>query len=896
MNISSSLLVSPISRYAVFASVALTLLVTFSAVWNFDNIDKQANYLATEEARANWNKDQAFRRWATRHGGLYVVPNDRTPPNPYLEHLPNRDVETTDGVKLTLMNPAYMMSQMTKEFESMYGIKGKITGQIFLNPKNEPDPWELNALKQFGKGVKEVLEHSIIDGQPYIRLMRPMVMKDGCVLCHGHLGFKVGDIRGGVSVSVPLAPYLGTAEESKSIMLFSHSGVWSLGILAIGFVSWRGQKREYRRMRAESQLNEAIESFSSGFALYDKDDRLVLFNSHHHKSVEANAPGTVRVGRTFEELLNDWAAVGAFNISEEDRAEYVATRLRNRGQAPTQFESQLNDGQWVLISEYRTNSDGTAVIITDIGERKLTEEALKASEERLTEILYLAPEAVITIDENMRILLFNKGAERIFGYSADEVVGRPMDFLMPKSARPNHSKYIESFNQSSEDYRLMDKRAEVAGLRKDGSEFPASASVSKLETPDGRLYTVMLQDISDRRQVEEERHTAQNEAEIANRANLAKSEFLSSMSHELRTPLNSILGFSQLLEDDPDQPLSKDQQDSLFHIRNSGRHLLELINDVLDLSKIEAGEVELNIEEISLTGIIEESLRSVLAGADERDIDISVENTVDKAPMVRADHVRLLQVLINLISNAVKYNRENGKVTIGAEKVAGDMLCIAVSDTGEGIPENRQGELFKPFSRLGAENSSIEGTGIGLVVCKDLIERMDGIIGIESEVGRGSTFWFKLPVAKSDNKVPLVEASKSKEKEEVLASGATGTLLYVEDNPANLALMEKIISRIDGLSFISASSGELGIELARISRPDLIILDVNLPGLSGVEVMQQLRNHNETAYIPILALSAAATKTDIENGIEAGFDQYLTKPLVVSEIVDAINASLEDNN
>ena len=199
MNKLGSFSVSSIRNYAALSAIALTLLVTSSAVWNIENLDKQAIYIATEEARANWNKDQAFRRWATRHGGLYVKPNERTPPNPYLQHVPNRDVQTTDGVKLTLMNPAYMMSQMTNEFESMYGIKGKITGQVLLNPANEADPWQLDALKQFDKGVKEVLEQTTIDGQPYIRLMRPMVMKKGCVLCHGHLGFKVGDIRGGRS-------------------------------------------------------------------------------------------------------------------------------------------------------------------------------------------------------------------------------------------------------------------------------------------------------------------------------------------------------------------------------------------------------------------------------------------------------------------------------------------------------------------------------------------------------------------------------------------------------------------------------------------------------------------------------------------------------------------------
>jgi signal transduction histidine kinase/CheY-like chemotaxis protein len=424
-------------------------------------------------------------------------------------------------------------------------------------------------------------------------------------------------------------------------------------------------------------------------------------------------------------------------------------------------------------------------------------------------------------------------------------------------------------------------------------EFAELARSINFVTANLQSFTQKLEsEIHVRKKTEEDLIEAKISAELANKA---KSDFLSSMSHELRTPLNSILGFSQLLDGDPDQPLSDDQQDSLFHINNSGRYLLELINNVRDLSKIEAGQVHLNIEEVFLPEIIEESLQSVLTKAEEHGINISIADTSEIAPMVQADRVRLLQVMINLLSNAIKYNRENGEVTIVVEETARNMLHVAVRDTGDGIPENRQGELFKSFGRLGAENSSIEGTGIGLVICKDLIERMDGTIGLESEVGKGSTFWFELPVAKENVEAPAVKITEQEIQEKVLPSGANGTLLYVEDNPANLLLMEKVISRIEGLSLISAPSGERGIELAKASRPDLIILDINLPGMSGIEVLQQLRKSDETANTPILALSAAATKTNIEEGLAAGFDQYLTKPVDISETVNVINALLVEN-
>ncbi|WP_198263551.1 c-type heme family protein [sulfur-oxidizing endosymbiont of Gigantopelta aegis] len=240
-----------------------TLLVGLSLVWNRIQLENQAEYLATEEARANWNKDQAFRRWATRHGGLYVKPDERTPPNPYLAHLPKRDVVTTDGTKLTLMNPAYMMRQMTEEFEEMYGVKGSITGQILLNPINKADPWELQALKRFDLGEQEIVDVSHMEGKPYLRLMRPMLMKQGCVKCHGHLGFKAGDIRGGVSVSIPLTPYLLAAAKTSRAVNITHAGIWLLGLMVILFVIQRSKRFEQQRAQHEQDIKDIAQGVSS---------------------------------------------------------------------------------------------------------------------------------------------------------------------------------------------------------------------------------------------------------------------------------------------------------------------------------------------------------------------------------------------------------------------------------------------------------------------------------------------------------------------------------------------------------------------------------------------------------------------------------------------------------
>ena len=388
----------------------------------------------------------------------------------------------------------------------------------------------------------------------------------------------------------------------------------------------------------------------------------------------------------------------------------------------------------------------------------------------------------------------------------------------------------------------------------------------------------------------EELDAAKRQAELAEKT---KSSFLANMSHELRTPLNAILGFGQILEYNPKEPLSKTQQASVSHILKGGKHLLKLINDILDLARIEAGKVELSIEDVRISDITEECLSLVKEMAADRSIEITAPNA-DKAGMpFRADLTRVNQVFLNLMSNAIKYNRQGGAVTVGYEEKPEGFGRISITDTGDGIPENRQSELFQAFSRLGAESSEIEGTGIGLVVCKELVDLMDGNIGFESEKDKGSTFWFELPLSTS----PTIDPDAGGKNDTALAEGKlgdiSGTMLYVEDNSSNLQLMEAIVSQIGGLDMVSAHTAELGIEIARKEQPDIIILDINLPGMDGYEALKKLQELDETKNIPVLALSAAATKSDIEKGMNVGFLRYLTKPIQVVEVTDVIRSTLE---
>ncbi len=379
----------------------------------------------------------------------------------------------------------------------------------------------------------------------------------------------------------------------------------------------------------------------------------------------------------------------------------------------------------------------------------------------------------------------------------------------------------------------------------------------------------------------------------ADKANQAKSEFLSSMSHELRTPLNAILGFGQMLELNPKEPLTKTQISCVDHINAGGRHLLELINEILDLATIEAGKLKLSIEDVCATSVLDECLSLVHTTAGERGIEVVVGEGFATKPAIRADYTRFRQALLNLMSNAVKYNREKGTISVDCHEKPGGMLLISVTDTGKGIPDSMLGKLFEPFSRLEKEDTEIEGTGIGLTITKQLIEKMGGHIGVDSKLGKGSTFWIELPGV--ENKIVAQNAADQETAEDGAKSlpDMAGTVLYVEDNPANLELMQLIVECIDGLSLISAYNAELGIELAKSKKPNLIILDINLPSMNGFEALKMLQAIDGTKDIPVIALSANAMPKEIKKGMEAGFRQYLTKPIKVEEVVSSIKGAME---
>ena len=381
---------------------------------------------------------------------------------------------------------------------------------------------------------------------------------------------------------------------------------------------------------------------------------------------------------------------------------------------------------------------------------------------------------------------------------------------------------------------------------------------------------------------------ALQQAETANRA---KSDFLSSMSHELRTPLGAILGFAQLIESGSPSPTSS-QKRSVDQILKAGWYLLDLINEILDLALIESGKLPLSLEPMSLTDVVRECHAMIEPQAQKRGIRMTFPQLA-MPYFVEADRTRVKQVLINLLSNAVKYNKTGGAIVVECVASTPGRIRICVKDSGEGLTADKMAQLFQPFNRLGREAGVEEGTGIGLMVSKRLVELMKGGIGVESTVGVGSVFWIELNLTAEPRPVAAAAEPTALAQVQFQADGRLRTLLYVEDNPANLMLVEDLIARRPDIRLLSAMDGIRGVEIARASRPDVILMDINLPGISGIQALKILQADPTTAQIPVVALSANAMPHDIERGLETGFFRYLTKPIKVNEFMEALDVALE---
>jgi signal transduction histidine kinase/ActR/RegA family two-component response regulator len=561
-----------------------------------------------------------------------------------------------------------------------------------------------------------------------------------------------------------------------------------------------------------------------------------------------------------------------------------------------------------FIIEDAANADGIE------GRRQ---EALLKTGALQNAILTSANFSSIATDAKGVIQVFNVGAERMLGYTAAEVMNKitPADISDPQEliARAK-ALSVELATPITPGFEALVFKAsreiediyELTYIRKDGSRFPAMVSVTALRDEQDVIigYLLIGTDNTARQLVEAERALLgqalqdknaelENAKFVAEKANLAKSDFLSSMSHELRTPLSAILGFAQLMESGS-PALTASQKRSIDQILQGGWYLLQLINEILDLALIESGKLSLSLEPISLAEVMNECKDMIEQQAVKRGISV-VFPQFDIPCFVKADRTRVKQVFINLLSNAIKYNSAHGTVVVQYVTSVPGRIRVCIKDSGDGLSADKLAQLFQPFNRLGQEASAEEGTGIGLVMTKRLIEMMGGIIGAESTVGAGSVFWIELELT---SERPAVGGGPPFEPADPLvhAGAELRTLLYVEDNPANLMLVEDLIARRPDIRLLTALDGKTGIEIARARRPDLILMDINLPGINGIRALKILAADPTTAHIPVIALSANAIPHDIAKGLAAGFFRYLTKPIKVNEFMETLNVAFDHAN
>ncbi|MEP6503894.1 MAG: ATP-binding protein [Betaproteobacteria bacterium] len=505
-----------------------------------------------------------------------------------------------------------------------------------------------------------------------------------------------------------------------------------------------------------------------------------------------------------------------------------------------------------------------------------------AAELRMERLIHAVTDGVVTIDEERRIVLFNRAAEAMFGIGAVDALGRPIEQFIDRLSVPNGPAPVAS---------IAGALQALTGRRRDGRTFPVEASLSRLEMERESLTTIVLRDITARVMADAERRAH----EALEASDKAKTQFLSRMSHELRTPLNAVIGFSKLLRLDTAKPLSAEQLERVQHVENAGAHLLALVNDVLDLSRIESGEMAVTPEAVRLLCVIEGAATMVSPLVTKAGIEVflaaelPVQNPGQRAgarPVpaedlwVQADPVRLRQILVNLLSNAVKYNRPGGRVSLTWTRSRHE-CDVFVTDTGRGISPDQLASLFQPFNRLGAESSSVEGTGIGLVLSRQLAEMMGGTLTITSTVGEGTTARLKLRLANA----PAVESDPARMGRPEAASMGALRVLYAEDDEVNAELVRQLVTLRRGVSLRVATSGTLALEMARIDPPDLMLVDMNLGDMTGIDLARALQGDRATRDIRLVALSADALPEQIRAAMACGFEKYLTKPINFEELL-----------
>lgn len=892
---------SSFSSAPLILGILLWSGLIFFLGWDQSKTDRDLIFsLAEVEAKASYNKDLVYRRWASGHGGVYVPPSEKYPPSPYLSHIDDRDITTLTGKTLTLINPAYMTRQVHELAQEQYGVQGHITSLDPLRPENAPDPWERESLHAFQAGLQVAKDFTVFEGSSFLRMMFPMITEKSCLKCHAHQGYEIGDIRGGISVTVPMAPYEKRYAQAFQTILWSKGTIWLVGLL---FILW-AHRHWTLLYRKQAEAQKCIENSERRYRHLFNEAAIGLAVAEEDtgKIVQCNRVLADMVGRTIEELegqpqkilhpAEDWNAAFSKGF---DRHRKSGDGAVIEGQLLTSG-GQLKD---VEIKANRIDLDGTNMILgsfRDITGQKQAERALRFERERLASIIHGANVGTWEWNIETGETIYNERWAQMLGYSLDELAPasfrtwfelvHPDDFKAAKVALKKH--FVGELDFYEHELRMKHKQGNWVWVHALGKV------ISWTEEGEPLLMVGTHSDITSRLKSMEDLKNAnanlakanlvaQEMTKKAESANESKSEFLANMSHEIRTPLNGILGMLQIAQK---ASSSQEQSQSIDIALESGRKLLTVLNDILDFSRIEAGKIELSENQYSPAQNIEEIIKIFGPAAKKKQIRLSYSLSSDVPDQVIGDEARLRQILFNLVGNALKFTEE-GEVAIEVSCTAAEanhrsILSFCISDTGTGIPEDKLDKVFLPFTQIdGSHTRKHSGTGLGLGIVKRLVHLMGGEVSIESKLNHGTRVTFSIAV-----KTSPVLASHASQQSSMRDNRIIGPIkiLLAEDDGINRLVMEKILKK-RGHEVVSVMNGHRCLEELDRQEFDLIFMDIQMPEMDGLEATRQIRNRTDhLKEIPIVALTAHAMKGDREKFIAAGMNEYLSKPVEVEAI------------
>ncbi|MEO5346648.1 MAG: PAS domain S-box protein [Magnetococcus sp. YQC-9] len=899
-------------RFWVLPFLFWSGLLYVSYYWNLNNLDRQALDLAINRGRVVFQFVETVRLWNAQHGGVYVPTTDASPPNP---HLPGkRDLTTVEGSRFTRLNPAYMTRQIADVALQTGYMSLHLTSLKPIRPENAPDPWESDALQAFEQGVKERI--ALLDGEPLkFRFMAPLVTRAACLSCHAHQGYQEGDVRGGLSITFPADDILKAISEQKNLLLIYHLTAWLLwsGISLVLLIQMRAAMLRLKsenerqeslvasrtaelvseirhRQHADEQLRTITEALPDAIVSVASDGRIVFWNQAAEKIFGRSRAEVI--GQPMSFLVPERFRKSHERGMEMIRATGAPMPLGRTFEAfgshrdGTEFPIEVSISSWV-------DGDGElffAAVLRDVSERKRASDTLRKSRESLAKAQELAhvgswewevmTDHLSWSDEVFRIFGMRPG-EGVTNYAAFETAIHPEDRLRVREA------VNRSLESAGVPY-VMEHRI----VRPDGSIRVVVEVGEVRRDENGRPVHMVgtIQDITERKAIEEELLRAKEEAEAGNRA---KSEFLAVMSHEIRTPMNAIIGFSDMLAG---SHLDSEQREWINGVLTAGQGLVGLINDMLEwvLSSANGGAAEGNA--FQLERLVNDQLDATRVQARRKGLRLEKRVGSEVPNQVRGDEKALRLVLRNLLGNAVKFTQEGVvKLEVDLEDDPGRgarIVKFAVRDTGIGIPPDKLAVIFAPFTQIDSSHSrKFGGTGLGLALCRRLVERAGGRLWVESTEGEGSLFAFTIPLEdapleEGQPKPAMVTPPPTHEPTEPpkVSFGAFGPnlrLLLVEDDPINRKVISVMLRKV-GLGFQSAENGVEALEKLQGNPFDLVLMDCQMPIMDGFTATREWRKweaEHGMSRTPIVAVTAFALQEDKERCFAAGMDDYLAKPL-----------------